>query len=84
MRKDDETLATMGKLMYATAAIKESSSSCEFNSDHAKFGHVPLDILKRITGKRYKSQDVYCKPCALGKMVVKAFNKTSLGEESKG
>ena len=43
--------------------------------DHYKFGHAPLDVLQRITGKSYKQEVLLCKACAQGKMSVRNFNK---------
>ena len=41
--------------------------------DHYRFGHPPLDILKRITKRQYKDVE-QCKASIEGKLTIKRFN----------
>jgi hypothetical protein len=58
-----------------TTEIKNSNESQGYAIDHVRFGHVPIEVLKRITHKSYKRENTYCRACAEGKMKVRNFNR---------
>eukprot|EP00475_Leptophrys_vorax_P019197 TRINITY_DN2620_c0_g1_i4.p1 TRINITY_DN2620_c0_g1~~TRINITY_DN2620_c0_g1_i4.p1 ORF type:complete len:120 (+),score=3.67 TRINITY_DN2620_c0_g1_i4:417-776(+) len=55
-----------------------SSSTRQYQLDHAKLDHFPYDITKRITGRQYHKADVWCIAFARGKMNQRQWNRQRL------